>query len=823
MKTLVDLRYAARSLLKTPRPALAALACIAIGIGATVAVVTLINAVLIRQAPFPEADRLIRVWTARSEEDPRDDLSYPDFRDIREQVQSFEVVESVARTRLAVTLPEGTERMRGEAISPGYFELIGVRAALGRLFTPDEYAREGERVMVISDQYWKNNFGGTSDVLGRTATARTVYGAPDEPSLTYTIIGVLPPGFVGTIEEDVSDFWIPIEHYTPAAHLEDRNAAYLWVIARLKPGISLEAAGNEIATIGRQLADAYPDRPDDYRMWLERFGENWRGEIRMGLSLLLVASFLLLVIACTNVANLLLARLAEREHELGVRMTLGAGRMRILRQLLTESLLLATLGGIAGVVLAYWGIKAFVAFVNFDIPSYVEIGLDWRLVVLTLLVVGLTGIAFGVLPAWFGAQVSPNTQLRETARGAVGSRKRAFFGRSLVVAEIALTFMLLIAAALMMRSYENLTSVDLGYRTDQLLRMGITLNRAEFPSPAEWRRFAREAQAALDNYPGVRRASVVSGLLPPWPDRRAEIDLTFEGLEGEFLRRVGMHPVDPAYLEAMDIQLLHGRNFTESDDENGAPVLLITRGLARRMAGGEEADALHGQIRLVIDPRTERLSNPFEVVGVVEDIVWTGPRGAPPYEYDVFLPAPQGPSFVLSVAIYAEVKPESLITPLRQELGKLAPTSPVHWISTMKDELGNQYADSRFYTFLLSNYSISAVILAIIGIYGVLSNSVVRRFSELGMRMALGAARRDILRLVLRQGLVTVAVGIVIGIVLAVASLRVISSLLYGVSAGDPATFIAVAVGLILLAFVACYFPARRATKVDPAEALRQE
>ena len=822
METLLqDLRFGIRSLLRTPRLTFAAFACIAIGIAATMSSVTLINAALIRQVPFPEPDRLVRVWATGSDENPRQDLSYPDFEDLRKEAESFELLEGATRTRYAMTTAEGTERMRGEAISEGYFELIGMRPALGRLFSEDEYAAGADRVMVIGDFVWKTTFGGDPEILGKTMLARSVHAAPEVSASPYTIIGVLPPGFVGTVEEDVSRFWIPVEHYTPRDRMLIRDVEQIWALARLKPGVSLVSAQAEVEAIGRQLEAAYPERRGGaFGMRVQVFGENWRSEIRTGLYLLLAASVMLLLIACTNIANLLLARLAKREHELSVRMVLGAGRRRILRQLLTESLTLAAAGGLAGVMLAYWGIQGLVSVINFDLPDYIEIGLDARLVLATLVVIFLTGIAFGVLPAWLGARLNLASQIRQAGRGATSGRRQTRFGQLLVVAEMALTFVLLVGASLMLRSYENLKAIDVGYRVENLLRMSIHLNQAAFPAPPDWFQFADTAQQTIESQPGVRRAAVNYGPLPPWADSHTDIQIDDSG---DIARQNLVHAVDASFLETMGIELLHGRNFDTSDRGASQRVALISHSLAELVATeGRAQDAVERQIRFVIDEQGNT-TRPYIVAGVVKDIKWRGPVLHRPGTHDVYLYAQQVPNVIHSFAIHTEVEPTSLVNPLRKVLGQLAPTSVVHWVSTMEEELSTQYADTRFYSALFSGYSLSAVVLAILGIYGVFSHSVVRRFNEIGVRMAFGAGRRDVLLLELTRGLRLAAIGIVIGVVVAIASSRVIASLLYGVSAQDVRSYVLVAVGLTVLALLASIIPARRAMQVDPAEALRQE
>ena len=839
----IDLGASARSLAKTPRLTGMALACLVVGLGATLSVLTLINALLIRPPPFPEADRLVRVWATIRGVSPRYDLSYLDYLDIRRQASSFEHFEGIARTRLTPRLDGVTVRLRGEGVSSGYFDLIDVRPATGRLFTPDEYQPAAPRVMLISDHLWTTSFGRDPEILERVLTARSVWDKPDATPVPYTIIGVMPPGFVGTIEEDESHFWIPLTHYVPRHFMDERGTDILWTLGRLKPGVSFETAAREVETIGQRLLAGYPDRPGSpnggspdgdspdsdaadpqFGLWAQPFGESWRAELRRGLHLLLAASGLLLLITCTNVANLLLARLAKMEHELCLRRILGADQRRILRQLVRESLLLATLGGAGGLLLAAWGTRIAVTTLAYEVPSYIDLSPDGRVVVMAVLAILITGTGFGVLPAWLGSQLELSSRLRETGRGASGGRRQATFGRSLVIAEIALTFVLLVAAGLILRSYADLRSFDYGYRTDHLLRMSVTLNRGEHTTPADWRVFMRKVEKAVASYPGVRQAAVVCGTLPPWKPPARDLIWT---ASGETFEKVRRHRITAAYLPTMDIQLLHGRNIRHDDDETGTPVALLSQSLARTLAGDDGRGALGQELR--VESGSE--AGTYQVVGMVEDVRFA-PEGARATKYGVrgelgegrhfYLSGLQATGYVLSLAIHTEVEAASLIEPLRKLLGSLAPTSPVHWISTMDDEVALGYSDTRLYAFLVSFYTLCAVLLAGLGIYGVLANDVARRIGELGLRMAIGASRRDILRLVVGRSLRTVGVGIVVGAALAFALLGLTSGLLPGLT-GDPATFLLVALGLALLGVVACLGPALRAVRLEPAIALREE
>jgi putative ABC transport system permease protein len=817
---LQDLRYGLKSLRGTPRLTFAALACIALGIGSAVFMGTLINSVLLRRPPFPDAERLVRVWAVSTTTGETSDLSYLDFQDIKKQARSFEAIETPARTRQAIMADDGTERMRGEAVTPGYFDIIGLKPALGRFFTQEEYAPNGDRVIVISHDMWQRKYGGRPDIVGQVVRARSTSEGTESIAL-HTIVGVMPSGFIGTVDTDISDFWIPAEHFTPRSLYENRRTRHLWPIARLKPGVSLAAAQAELQQIGSQLAAEYPESYEEIRLGVEPFGESWRRKFRTGLLMLMGAAVLLMLIACTNIANLLLARLVQREHELTLRMVLGAQRNRILRQLLTESLLMSSIGGIVGALLAFLGIKLFVAANVIKLPTYVKIAPDWRVILLTVVLVLFTGILFGVLPAWFGARINASQNLREASRNMSMGRRQRSFGQLLVVLEVSFTFVLLIGSVLMLRTYLNLVNSDLGYRTENLLRMAVSLDPTAFPDARSQLNFVRDAKAKLGAQPGVSKVTFIAGILPPWFDNR--LDVALDGVPNEALKRTSRHAIDPDFLETLDISLKQGRNFLPSDRADTPRVGIVSESLASFMARGDSRGVLGKKLQLVVDRETQELSPPIEIVGVVEDVRYHGPLAERQIDYDLYVPIEQAPESTMSLALLTTVDPASLIPSSQQQLGQLAPTSPQHWISTMKDELALQYGDARFYAYLTGVYAVCAMLLAVLGIYSVLANSVSRRFGELGIRMAIGAQAGDIVRLILGQGFRTLAFGLVVGAVLAALGTKLMASLLFGVAPGDPVSFVLVASALLLLGMIACYLPARRATRADPMVILRGE
>jgi putative ABC transport system permease protein len=816
---LQHLKYGFRSLRATPRLTFAALACIGLGLGSAVFMFTLINAVLLRSAPFPHPDRLVRLWTVADQNGAPDDISYLDFQDVKQASKSFTALEMTTRTRFAVMTDDGTERMRGEAVTPGYFQLIAQKTLMGRLFSAEEYARGANRVVLISYDMWQRKFSGRPNVVGETVRARGTLGA-NQLSL-YTIVGVMPAGFIGTVDADVSDFWIPAESYEPRSEYENRRERGTWAIGLLKPDVSLPAAQAEIQQIGRRLAAVFPKDYEHIHLGLEPFGESWRVKYRAGLLMLLGAAVLLLLIACTNVANLLLARLAQRENELMLRLVLGAQRKRVLGQLLTESLLLSLTGGAVGALLAFAGIRLFALANVIKLPPYVALTPDARVIALTAVLMLLTGVVFGVLPAWFGSRVNASQNLREAGRSVSLGRRQRLYGQFLVVLEVSFTFVLLIGSVLMLRSYMNLTHSDLGFRTQNLLRMAVSLDQVQYATPQSQINFIQEARTRLANYPGVSSMTFVVGVLPPWFD--AHSDLAVNGEPNDALKHIDRHAVDADFFSTLGIPLLEGRGIRASDRVDAPRVAVVSRSLARFIATGDGSGAVGKVIQTVTNATTAALSPPIEIVGVVQDVHYHGPLTQRQYDYDLYLPIEQRLGSVISFGFHTSVDPATLIQPLRRELGRIVPTSPVHWVSTMKDELALQAGDNRFYAYLTGVYATCAVLLAILGIYSVLANSVSRRFGEIGIRMAMGAQSGDIVQMVLVQGMKTLVFGLVVGVALALFGTKLVASLLHGVGANDPLSFAAVTLGLLVLGVLACYLPARRATRADPLIVLRGE
>jgi putative ABC transport system permease protein len=815
-----DFRSAWRSLRTTPRLTLAATACAALGLGAAIFMTTLVDAVLFATPPLPDADRLVRVWTSSTTTHERSDVSYADVLDIRARARSFDAVEAVVRTRLALTTDAGTERIRGESVTPGYFALIGIRPALGRLFDAAEYAPDTDRPVIISHNLWQRRFGGRTDVIGELLRPRPT--ARQAPDTVRTIVGVMPPGFVGTVDPDVSDFWIPVAHFAPAAVVTVRTQRSTWMLARLAPGVSLGEAQAEIAAIAAGLAAEHPVAFDRVTLVAEPFGESWRERFRLSLFTLLAAAGLLLLIACTNIATLLLARLAQREGELRVRVALGAPRARLVRQLLAESVLIAVVGGVAGLALAGAGIRTVAAAGVFTLPPYVQIGVEPRSAAAGFALVLVTGLLFGVLPATLGSGAQAATVGGHAGvRVSLGRRQRRY-GQALVVAQVAFTFLLLASAALLARTYQALVGGDLGYRTENLLRMAVTPDPNVYGDVAARVALASEIKRAFEAYPGVQRTAVIAGVLPPWFDATVDVDLGPD----DRLRDVGRHAVGPDYFDVMGMRVVAGRGFEIADRAPGASIAIASESLARRLRDATGRDAVGQRVQLrreqtpAMDPELDTAGT-LEIVGVVNDVVYNGPLRPRPADLDLYVPLEAGNPGALSIALHTTIDPALLIDPLSRELGRLAPSSPQHWISTMEGELGLQFQDARLYASLSGFYGVAAALLAVLGIYSVLANDVARRRHELGVRLAVGAGAFDIVRLVLAEGIRTLVAGVAIGAALALLGTRLLEGLLYGVASRDPATFAVVSLGLITAGLLACAVPSIRAARVDPLSVLR--
>ena len=798
---LQDLRYAVRILWQQPGFTLVAIITLAIGIGANTAIFSVVNSILLRPLPYKEPSRLVQIWeTWPPGSSYTGSVSPNNFFDWRHQAKSFEDLTVYWTWLFTLTGTNEPTEVPGSKVSPNFFALLGVTPELGRTFLPDEDRGEKQHVVVISHGFWQRHFGGRVDVIGQTLKL-------DDD--TFHIVGVLGPDFRETEmvgEHSYSELWVPLP-INPGTNM--RRSHYLKAIGRLKAGVTLTQARAEMTSIARQLEEAYPDTNRDRGVNLVPLHEQITGNIRRALLVLQFATVFVLLIACSNVANLLLARIAAREKEMAIRGALGASRWQLVRLLLTESLTLAIISGTAGLLLAWCGVTLLVWTAPVSIPRLDEIGLDGRVIVFTLATSLLTVLIFGLLPAWQSARTNLNETLKASGRNV--SRGPGLRG-ILVVAEIALMLVLLVGSGLLLRSLFRMQHVDLGFNHQDLLTMRVSLLESKYRDAGQVTNFYQQLLARIEKIPGVASAGLTSS--PPMI-KLNNMSTGFE-IEGQPLdpgrapvARFGV--VSPDYFTAMSIALIGGRTFNDYDTRENAPVVIINDNFARR--NFPNGDAIGKKVTV---GRTKR-----EIVGVVRNIKHDSPTDEE--EQRIYAPHAQASFGTVMLVIRATTDPNKLVSAASQAVWEGDPDAAVSTVATMDQVLSDAISRPRFNAVLLGIFSVIALLLGTVGIYGVISYIVSQSTREIGIRIALGAQLKDVLKLVLSQGLKLTIVGIGLGIVGALALVRLIKSLLFGVTAHDPVTFISVSAVLFAVAVIACLIPARRATRVDPLVALRYE
>src|SRR5262245_56830340 len=805
-----DLRYGARMLLKQPGFTLIATLTLALGIGANTAIFSVVDAVLLRPLPFREAGQLMMLGTVDAREgDGLRSVSYPNFVDWRAQSGSFERLAAFRVRSFALTGSGAPERLNGVVASAELFALLGVSPSLGRSVRAEE-DNAGASVVILSHGLWRRRFNSDPQVIGRNITL-------DGRSLT--VVGVAPAGFQFPIEAEPADLWTTIANDATGADpmTAQRGLGYLSVIGRLKPGVSGAQAQAEMDGIARRLERQYPDKNAHQGARLAPAYEHLVGDVRRPLLIIFGAVGCVLLIACANVANLLMARATARRREIALRAALGASRGRVIRQLLTESVLLALAGSLCGWLLAWGCMESLLSLSPENIPRLQDVRLDGRVFGFTLLVSLLTGVIFGLAPALQAAKTELTETLKEGGRsgeGARGARLRS----ALMIAEVAIALVLMAGAGLLLNSFWRLLQVNPGFDPRQTLTFRLNLPNSKYSGP-EAVAFFERLQARLQKLPGVRGASVTFGL--PFGKSRIGTELDIEGRPVAPGDRplIECQSVLPDYFRTLGIRLTKGRDFNARDDLKARRVAIINETLARRFFPNE--DPIGKRIRP--DMSTEPGDPPMrEIIGVVSDVRYRSLTADVPLE--VYMPDTQLPiSTGMWIALRTDADPRSLISAARAEVQALDKELPVFEVKTLDQYVSGAVAHPRFNALLLLLFAGLALLLTAAGLYGVISYSVTQRTREIGIRMALGAQTHDTLRLVVKQGMTLTLIGAAIGLGCALALTRLLKTLLFGVSANDPLTFGVIVLLLTVVAFVACWIPAWRATKVDPLIALRSE
>ena len=820
METLLqDLRYGVRVLLTRPGFTIVAIIALALGIGANSAIFSVVNGVVLRALPYKDPDRLMMVWSRRPMLQAREGLSeYPvsaaDFIDWRDRNQSFEEIAAFHSQPFNLTGAGEPEYLGGVRASANLFSLLGIEAQQGRTFLPEEDQPGAGHVVAISDGLWKRRFGADPNIVGQKLILN------DEP---YTVVGVLPKDFQFPRKGELpagyqfprqADFYTPLA-WTPA-QATNRGRNFLAVVGRLKAGFTMQQAQTDVDAIAEQLRQEYPQANANKDIFIVSLHQQAVGKVRNALLVLLGAVGFVLLIACANVANLLLARAATRHKEFAIRTALGASRRRVIRQLLTESILLSLLGGVAGLLISLWGTDLLLAISPGNLPRTDSVSIDGRVLAFTFALSVLTGIVFGLAPAIQVSKPDLNDALKEGGRASSIGFRHNRFRSLLVVSEIALSLVLLIGAGLMIRSFIRLLNVDPGLNPDHLLTLDVALPRNKYTGPQQVAFFQQIIDRARA-IPGVESAGTAYPL--PLSGGEEGLGLGIENrtaLPGEpFI--AGGRWVSADYLKVMGIALIQGREFTEGDGINSPRVVMINEAMAHRYWPDEDAIGK----RIAFD-QVNGQPNWREIVGINRDVRHTSLDSDP--QPEMFIPFTQFPTFFMTLVLRTSGgDPLSFVAAARNEVLAVKNDQPISNVHKMQDLLANSVAQRRFNMLLLGVFAMIALLLSAVGIYGVMSYSVAQRSHEIGVRMALGAQSSDVLALVVKQGMTLALAGLGIGLAVAFVVTRIMASLLYEISATDPLTFAIIALLLGSVAFLACYLPARRATKVDPMIALRYE
>ena len=785
-----------------------ALVTLALGIGVNTAIFSAVDSVLLRPLPLKDPEQLVSIWEQTLQLGiQQNEVAPANFFDLRDQNHVFEGIGAYGPQDLNLTGGGEPERLDGQLVSANVFSILGVAPALGRTFLPDEDRPGQEHVVVLSDALWRRRFNRDPSILNRTITLN---GEP------FTVVGVMPRGFFFPVRE--TELWVPWAMEPEQA--SGRGDHYLRLVARLKPGTTLKRANANVGSIAQRLSAEYPRTNEGLGFTVHSLHRDYVGDLRLPILILFAAVALVLLIACVNVANLQLAQATTRRREIAIRIALGAGRWTIVRQLLIESLLLATMGGLLGVLGAVWGVEAIAKLLPESLSKLQDVNIDARVFLFTLGVSVLTAIVFGGVPALLAARTKPGATLSDVARDAAGGSSGRLVRRVLVVSEVALAVVLLVGAGLLIRSFQLLRKVDPGFTTENVLTMRMVLPMPKYVKPEARRAFYDETLRRIKELPAVESAGMIT-FLP----------LSFGGMKFSFSVEGHASPSDmdlpfafyrvvsPDYFRTLGITLHRGRFFEAHDSADSQPVVLVNRRLAEQYWPNEDPIGK----RLKIGP----LDSPnawLTVVGVTGDV-----RQAGFYDelrMDLYVPYAQERRVFVSprdLVVRTKADAASVVAAVRQAVWAVDKDQPISDVRTMDQVFAAAISQERFQALLLGLFAALALVLASVGLYGVISYSVTQRTHEIGVRIALGAQPHDVLRLVIRQGMMLTLTGLIVGIAVGLVATRVLSDMLYGVTTRDPLTFGVVPLLLLLVALLACYVPARRATKVDPLVALRYE
>ena len=801
-----DIRYGLRSLLKHPTFTAVCVLTLALGIGANTAIFTVVNAVILRPLPFQDPSRLAMIWTTKNtnQEQP---LSFADYNDLKNQTKTFSAVGAASPLwSFTLTGNDEPEPLQGMYVSASLLELLHVTPARGRVFTADEDRVGGTPVAIISQGLWERRFGADQNIVGKPITVSGV---------NATVIGVMPRDF--QFLDPAAELWLPLSQNQFASSA--RQVRLLSAVGRLAGNTAATVANAELKTIATQWAGQYPESNAGVGMRVVPLHDQVTGKVRPALLLLLGAVALVLLIACANIVNLMLVRSASRQKEIAVRAALGAGRRRLLRQLLTESITLSLLGGGSGVLLGAWGVQALLALNPISIPHYNQIRVDWRVLLFTLAVSGLTGILFGLAPAWQTLKVDLHTALKEGGRTSIADAGQRRLSNLLVIAETAMAMILLIGAGLLLKSFAHLLDVKPGFSTENVLTLQIGLPNAGYQEPQKRIQFMKQLEQNLAAAPEV--ASVGSVTRLPLLSAMNNIT-TFLAIEGKEVPpgqqpEIDFRRASTGYFQTMGIPLLAGRLVTEQDVTNNSGAVVINEAMAKRFWPGEDPVGKRISTATANGQQTQWQT----IVGVVGSVRHLGLDVEPRPE--VYYHTSSNPPFGPVLVIRTTSDPQRLISLARAKVRELDKQVPISNVNTMDQLVAQSVAQRRFGMFLVGIFAALALLLAVVGIYGVVSYSVAQRTQEIGVRMALGASAIDVLKLVLKNGMSLALIGVGVGLAGAFGVTRLMVAMLFDVKPTDVATFAIVSVGLILVALLACYVPARRAMKVDPLVALRYE